>query len=72
MTSLVDRVRPSPVRWADLRRRPSTRALTGTLVGNAFGFVLPFAVAAHFGVGRVTDAYAFGLAIAMGAEFKLQ
>jgi peptidoglycan biosynthesis protein MviN/MurJ (putative lipid II flippase) len=43
---------------------PGSRALVGTLVGSSTGFLLPFVVAAHFGVGRVTDAYVFALAIA--------
>jgi peptidoglycan biosynthesis protein MviN/MurJ (putative lipid II flippase) len=33
-------------------------------VGNGIGFLFPFAVARHFGVGRTTDAYAFAFAVA--------
>ncbi len=45
-------------------RRPSSRALLGTIVGSAPGFILPFATTGHFGVGRLSDAYFFGLALA--------
>lgn len=45
-------------------RRPSVRALLGTLFGSAPGFLLPFLVASHFGVGRITDAYVYALSIA--------
>jgi peptidoglycan biosynthesis protein MviN/MurJ (putative lipid II flippase) len=48
----------------DLLRRPGIRALLGTLLGSLPAFALPFAVAQHFGVGRDTDAYVYGLAIA--------
>lgn len=43
----------------------SFRALIGTLVGNAVGFLLPFAVTSHFGFGRLTDAYFFALGFAI-------
>jgi putative peptidoglycan lipid II flippase len=45
-------------------RRPGVRALVGTVLGSAPGFILPFAIASCLGVGRITDAYVFGLAIA--------
>ena len=45
--------------------RPSRDALIGTLIGNAPGLVLPFAITAHFGIGRVTDAYVFAFAGAL-------
>jgi putative peptidoglycan lipid II flippase len=41
------------------------RALIGTLVGNAIGFLLPFAVTSHYGFGRLTDAYFFALGFAI-------
>ncbi len=47
-----------------LRTRTS-RALLGTIAGNAVGFLLPFAVTGHFGFGRLTDAYFFGLGLAI-------
>lgn len=33
-------------------------------MGSAPGFILPFGISAHFGVGRLTDAYFLGLAMA--------
>lgn len=51
-----------------LLRRATGRALLGTIVGNAPGFLLPFAIAAHFQIGRLTDAYAFALGVAMFAS----
>jgi len=47
-----------------LARRPSSRALVGTLIGSAPGFLLPFAVARTVGIGGATDAYVFALAVA--------
>jgi peptidoglycan biosynthesis protein MviN/MurJ (putative lipid II flippase) len=47
-----------------LRRRPAVRALIGTAIGSIPGFIVPFAVATHFGVGRNSDAYVFALSIA--------
>jgi len=41
------------------------RALIGTLLGNAIGFLLPFAVTSHYGFGRLTDAYFFALGFAI-------
>jgi peptidoglycan biosynthesis protein MviN/MurJ (putative lipid II flippase) len=41
------------------------RALLGTLAGNAIGFLLPFAVTSHYGLGRLTDAYFFALGLAI-------
>jgi putative peptidoglycan lipid II flippase len=43
----------------------AVRALIGTLVGNAVGFLLPFAVTSHYGFGRITDAYFFALGFAI-------
>jgi peptidoglycan biosynthesis protein MviN/MurJ (putative lipid II flippase) len=45
-------------------QRPAVRALLGTLVGSIPGFLVPFAVAGHFGIGRDTDAYVYALAVA--------
>lgn len=45
----------------------SGRALVGTLVGSAPGFVLPFAIAAHYGAGRLTDAYFLVAAVVLFA-----
>lgn len=45
-------------------RRPSGRALAGTIAGSAPGFLLPFAITGHFGVGELTDAYFFALTLA--------
>jgi peptidoglycan biosynthesis protein MviN/MurJ (putative lipid II flippase) len=42
-----------------------TRALVGTLLGSAPSFVLPFVITAHFGAGRLTDAYFIGLGFAV-------
>src|SRR5580704_8253786 len=41
------------------------RALLGTIAGNAVGFLLPFAVTSHYGIGRLTDAYFFALGFAI-------
>jgi putative peptidoglycan lipid II flippase len=49
-------------------KRPGARALTGTLVGSAPGFIVPFAIAAHFGIDRLTDAYFLALALATFAS----
>lgn len=46
-------------------RTPSRRALMGTIIGSAPGFVLPFAVTSGFTAGRITDAYFFAFSIAM-------
>jgi putative peptidoglycan lipid II flippase len=43
----------------------AARALIGTLLGNAIGFLLPFAVTSHYGFGRLTDAYFFALGFAI-------
>lgn len=43
----------------------TARALLGTILGSAPGFLLPFAIAAHMHVGRLTDAYAFALGSAL-------
>jgi peptidoglycan biosynthesis protein MviN/MurJ (putative lipid II flippase) len=53
---------------ASLLRRPTGRALVGTVVGNIPGFLLPFAIAVHFHIGHLTDAYAFSLGVAMFAS----
>jgi peptidoglycan biosynthesis protein MviN/MurJ (putative lipid II flippase) len=45
-------------------RTPSRRALLGTIIGSAPGFLLPFAATTGFGAGRITDAYFFALSIA--------
>lgn len=45
-------------------RTPGRRALLGTLIGSAPGFLLPFAVTTRFGAGRITDAYFFAFSIA--------
>jgi peptidoglycan biosynthesis protein MviN/MurJ (putative lipid II flippase) len=42
----------------------SRRALIGTLIGSAPGFLLAFLVARHFGIGQITDAYAFAFGFA--------
>jgi peptidoglycan biosynthesis protein MviN/MurJ (putative lipid II flippase) len=47
-----------------LFRRPGVRALVGAALGSAPGFLLPFAIASRIGVGRITDAYVYGLAVA--------
>jgi peptidoglycan biosynthesis protein MviN/MurJ (putative lipid II flippase) len=49
-------------------QRATGRALVGTLLGNAPGFVLPFAIAAKMHVGSLTDAYAFALGVAAFAS----
>ena len=67
MAAFMFRQTPTRFTLTSLRsqaRRPSIRALAGTLCGSAPGFVLPFAVAAHFGVGRTSDAYVYALSIA--------
>lgn len=52
--------------WSTAAGRSSTaRALGGTIVGNAPGFALPFAVAGVFGIGELTDAYFLGFAAAV-------
>jgi peptidoglycan biosynthesis protein MviN/MurJ (putative lipid II flippase) len=51
-----------------LLRRATGRALVGTVVGSIPGFLLPFAIAVHFHVGRLTDAYAFALSVAVFAS----
>lgn len=54
--------------WLTLRRRLASnafKALLGTVAGNAVGFLLPFAVTSHYGFGRITDAYFFGLSLAI-------
>lgn len=51
-----------------LLRRATGRALVGTVVGSIPGFILPFAIAVHFQVGRLTDAYAFALSVAVFAS----
>jgi len=51
-----------------LVRRATGRALTGSLVGNVPGFLLPFAIALRFHVGTLTDAYAFSLGVALFAS----
>ena len=43
----------------------SGHALAGTVLGNAPGFVLPFAIAAVHRIGALTDAYFFAFAVAM-------
>lgn len=48
-----------------MMRSSTARALGGTVVGNAPGFALPFAVAAVFGIGKLTDAYFLGFAAAI-------
>jgi peptidoglycan biosynthesis protein MviN/MurJ (putative lipid II flippase) len=48
----------------ELVRSRSARALAGTIVGNATGFIFPFLLTWRFGAGRFTDAYFFGYAIA--------
>jgi peptidoglycan biosynthesis protein MviN/MurJ (putative lipid II flippase) len=52
-----------------LLRRPTGRALIGTLVGNIPGFLLPFAITARMHVGHLTDAYAFALGVALFASW---
>lgn len=47
-----------------VHKRPAFRALLGTSIGSVPGFLVPFAVAKHFGIGRDSDAYVFALAIA--------
>jgi putative peptidoglycan lipid II flippase len=47
----------------ELLRRPGVRALLGTVLGGAPGVLLPFAIASRLGVGRITDAYVYGLAV---------
>src|SRR5437899_2919600 len=47
----------------EILRRPGVRALAGTAFGSAPGFLLPFAIASFLGVGRITDAYVYGLAV---------
>ncbi|HEX4436221.1 MAG TPA: hypothetical protein VH061_05440 [Solirubrobacteraceae bacterium] len=49
-------------------RRATGRALLGTIVGNVPGFLLPFAIALHFHIGHLTDAYAFALGVALFAS----
>jgi peptidoglycan biosynthesis protein MviN/MurJ (putative lipid II flippase) len=44
-------------------RRPGVRALIGTVLGSAPGFLLPFAIASRLGIGRITDVYVYGLAV---------
>ncbi len=51
-----------------LFRRATGRALLGTVVGNIPGLILPFAIAVHFHIGRLTDAYAFALSISVFAS----
>lgn len=51
-----------------LLRRATGRALVGTIVGSIPGFILPFAIALHFHIGRLTDAYAFALSVAVFAS----
>jgi peptidoglycan biosynthesis protein MviN/MurJ (putative lipid II flippase) len=41
------------------------KALVGTVVGSAFGFLLPFALTARFTAGPETDAYLFAYALAI-------
>jgi peptidoglycan biosynthesis protein MviN/MurJ (putative lipid II flippase) len=48
-----------------IKQSPNVQALVGTVVGSASGFLLAFAVAGHFGVGRTTDSYAFASGIAL-------
>ncbi len=52
----------------DVRHRATSRALTGTMIGGIPGFVLPIAVIARMHVGRLTDAYAFELGVALFAS----
>jgi putative peptidoglycan lipid II flippase len=63
----VSRVTTSWRLFASLRLKvpvgPGSAALLGTVVGSAPGFMLPFAVAAQVGVGRVTDTYVLALAL---------
>lgn len=54
------RVQPLATAW----RTPSRRALLGTIIGSAPGFLLPFAVTARFDAGRITDAYFFAFSVA--------
>lgn len=49
-------------------QRATGRALVGTVLGNIPGFILPFAVALHFRIGHLTDAYAFSLSVAVFAS----
>jgi peptidoglycan biosynthesis protein MviN/MurJ (putative lipid II flippase) len=51
------------LRLNEMLRRPGVRALIGTALGGAPGFLLPFAIASRLGVGRITDAYVYGLAV---------
>jgi peptidoglycan biosynthesis protein MviN/MurJ (putative lipid II flippase) len=51
-----------------LMRRATGRALLGTFIGNAPGFLLPFAITARMHVGHLTDAYAFALGLAILAS----
>jgi peptidoglycan biosynthesis protein MviN/MurJ (putative lipid II flippase) len=54
-----------PRRVRSLLAANSVRALLGTLLGNAVGFILPFAITSHYGFGRLTDAYFFALGFAI-------
>lgn len=49
-------------------RRPTARALVGTLLGLAPGFLLPFAITTRMHVGHLTDAYAYAFGIALFAS----
>ena len=49
-------------------RRPTSRALFGTIAGYVPGFILPFAIAAHMTVGHLTDTYSFALGVAVFAS----
>lgn len=51
--------------------RPTVRALVGTLIGAAPGFLLPLAIIAHVHIGRLTDAYAFSLGSAIAVSSVL-
>jgi peptidoglycan biosynthesis protein MviN/MurJ (putative lipid II flippase) len=55
-------------KFASYLRRATGRALLGTIVGNAPGFLLPFAIALRFHIGPLTDAYAFALGVATFAS----
>lgn len=54
-------------RARELAGSASARALVGSILGSGPGLLLPFVIAARFGVGRQTDAYFYAYGIALAA-----